>query len=143
MYVIDNKVEKEYSEPFNLSEQGHRTVNYVAYDNVDNANTDKFTVFVDTTGPEIFVNYSIKPYEKIEIDNKIYDVYPQHLKVYLSASDIHTGTKNIRFSLNGSRKAEYRGPISGFNAETLNHLQIIAVDVLGNEESKDVKFFVK
>lgn len=143
IYRISNQSESEYNKAFSIPEKGFYKIHYSAFDNVDNANTDNFSVFVDNKGPEIKVDYSIKSYSTIEVDEKNLQVYPEHLKVFLSASDTHTGTERITFSLNNGRPQAYRGFISNFKRNSENHIKISATDVLGNESVKEITFYIE
>ena len=142
IYNISNHPESEYSKPFNIEKQGFYNIQYTAFDNVDNANTDNFSVFVNTEGPDIEIIYSIKSYDNYIFEGETFPVFPKHLQIFLAATDIHTGVNSISYSLNGRRIQQYRGPVSGFNKNQINTIEIIATDILGNESIKEVQFYI-
>jgi hypothetical protein len=143
IYRISNFPETEYKAPFNITEQGFHQVYYTAFDNVDNANTDSFKAYVDTTGPEINIEYSIKSYKTTTIEGLKLPVFPQHLKIFATSKDIHTGADKISYILNSGKEQEYKGAISSFQKNAINTLVILSIDVLGNKSEKEIQFFVE
>ncbi len=139
-YSLDKEPdEKTYSEPISINEDGYHQIVYYGYDNVKNRNRSEIFVYVDGTGPEIKFNYSIVPqgYK----DNL--PVYPQHVTLYLGATDQIIGAKEIFYSINNTPEKKYALSISGFNKGAINTVNIRALDLLGNETVLELKFYVE
>ncbi|MFO8067659.1 MAG: hypothetical protein R6U11_08770 [Bacteroidales bacterium] len=143
IYGITGKQESDYKTPFTLNEKGYFNVYYTAFDNVDNANTSNFSVFVDSDGPEIKIDYSIISHQTIKVDDNIIPVYPKHVKIYLSATDKHTGTEKISYILNNKPERIYKNEISGFDNSEVNSIVVKAIDIMGNVSTKEFSFFIK
>ncbi len=143
IYAITGNKESEYNSPVSINEKGYFSFYYSAFDNVDNANTDEFSAFVDSYGPEINIDFSIKSYETHKVDTKELSVFPEHTKIFLSAIDNETGTEIIKYSLNNMKEQIYKGEISNFIKSEANILKVTAIDIMGNESKKEILFFIK
>lgn len=144
-YMIDNGSFKTYA-PFTIPAEGHHVVNFRSTDNVNNIEqTKESKVFVDNTGPEIYVNFSIEPIGKK--DGK--QLYPNYTRLYIGATDEHCGTDNIMYSINGEPMRAYSSPysldiseVNNFTSEKKYTVKIVASDKLGNTAEKEVEFYV-
>ncbi len=139
-YSLDKEPdEKTYSEPINITEDGYHHLVYYGYDNVKNRNRAEIFVYVDGTGPEIKFNYSIVP--QGFKDNL--PIYPEHVTLYLGATDQIIGAKEIYYSINNTTEKKYALSISGFKKGTINTINIRALDILGNETLIELKFYIE
>lgn len=131
--------ETTFTEPFSLTGTGRQTVEYFGYDNVNNRNKGKAYFFVDVEGPEVFLQFSVSPFETKNGLN----VYPEYMEIYTLATDKSTGNESIFYSVNGGKKTEYAGKIRGFRVGTKNEVTVIATDKVGNQTSTSVEFYVE
>ncbi|MCC5916981.1 MAG: hypothetical protein JJU02_06600, partial [Cryomorphaceae bacterium] len=144
-YSIDDGAKKAYA-PFTVPGEGYHTITFFSTDNVNNVEKEKTSnVFVDNTPPEIFVNFSIKSIG----EHKGLPVYPNYVRMYIAATDKHTGTKIIKYSVNGAPMVEYSSPRTLdaserniFSKNKKYSVKVIASDKLGNETEKVVEFYV-
>ncbi len=143
IFKISNQEETQYNNPFRIENQGFHNVYYTAFDNVDNANTGNFSIFVDTSGPEIKTEFSINSYATNIIDGEKIESYPRHLKVFITSKDVITGTDKIFYTLNSGKEQEYKGFVSDFIRNSINIISIRSTDILGNETTKQIKFFIE
>jgi uncharacterized protein (UPF0297 family) len=128
--------EIDYKQPFTITTEGLVKVDYFGYDNVNNRNVSSLICMVDNVGPEIFVNFSNAPVEKL--DNE--DVYPSYISIFLASTDAQTGSNEIRYTLNKNKEQPFAGPIRGLEKNKSYTLKITATDLLGNTTTKEVKF---
>ncbi len=142
-YSIDNNEIKDYSEPFSIDQEGTHSVTYTGYDNVDNSSTNTFICVEDDTGPEIFFRFSIISDKKRNIKGKNYDVYPNHVVLFLSSTDTSVGFDNMLYSINGSASRPYNSLIKGFQKEKIYTINVTAIDKLGNKGQKTIDFFIE
>ena len=149
-YKVDGGSENTYNNPFTINEEGYHTVQFRSIDNVNNKESFKeSSVFVDNTAPEIYTNFSIDPIGTKEKDGESYKVYPQYTRLYIGATDKHTGTENIYYSMNDRGYEKYSSPhtldvseVDHFEQEKFYEVKIKVEDMLGNENNKTVRFFV-
>ncbi len=142
VYRINQGEEKIFEEPFSIKKPGSHNINYTAFDNVENANNDNFSLYVDLQGPEVTYNFSIKSYDVYEKSDKSYEIYPQHVKLFLSATDEKTGADQIFYSINEQPEQLYNEPVTGFEARHVNNISIRATDMLGNETVREISFYI-
>jgi len=142
VYRINQGEERIFEEPFSIKKPGHHNINYTAFDNVDNANNDNFSLYVDVQGPEINHNFSIISYDEYVKAGNNYEIYPPHVKLYLSAVDEKTGANEIFYSINEQPEQLYTKPVKKFEAGQVNNISIRATDMLGNESFEEVSFYV-
>jgi len=141
-YTLDKGEETTYGDGINIEKEGFHTIEYFGYDNVNNSNQDEFFFVVDNTGPEIFARFGI-----LSIDNKKTDdgrtlnVYPDHVALFLSATDKYVGYDKMYYSVNGGPEKLYAGTIFDFLPKTEYKVKVRALDKLGNESTKDFEFF--
>ncbi len=146
-YKVDNGATVTGTK-FNIEEDGLHKITFTSTDNVNNKEQEKESeVVVDNVGPEIYVNFSIKPIRKVVEDGKEINVYPPFVKMYIGATDVHCGTNSIWYSIDGGTKKNYA--ISGspadvqmFKKEKVYNVTIDANDNLGNKNSKEITFRV-
>ncbi len=142
VYRINQGEEKIFEEPFSIKKPGNHNINYTAFDNVENANNDNFSLYVDMQGPEITHNFSIPSYDVYVEDDNSYQTYPPHVKLYLSATDEKTGADEIFYSINEQPEQLYNKPITGFYAGQVNNISIRATDMLRNETVREISFYI-
>jgi len=139
-YSLDKEPdEKMYSEPITINEEGFHHIVYYGYDNVKNRNRAEIFVYVDGIGPEIKYNFSI-------VSQGLKDslpVYPQHVTLYLGATDQIIGAKEIFYSINKTPEKRYSLSMTGFTKSSVNIVNIRALDLLGNETLLELKFYVE
>ncbi len=138
-YSLDqDKEELKYETPFTLSGDGKHFIEYFGYDNVNNRNKKDFVVILDHRPPEIEYNFSVKPVGK----KSSILVFPDNVKLYLSATDRTIGTKNIYYKINNGKEQRFTKPISGFKKGTLNKIEIRSVDLFDNEQKIEIEFYL-
>lgn len=144
-YAIDGGSMTAYT-PFTIDQEGYHTITFRSTDNVNNKEADKKSnVFVDNTPPEIFVNFSIEPIG----ERRGNPIYPNYVRMYVGATDKHTGTNEILYSINDGPMREYSSPRT-LDASERNVFQknkkyvvkVVAEDKLGNRGEKTVEFYV-
>jgi len=77
------------------------------------------------------------------IDGKNYDVYPNHVVLFLSSTDSSVGFENMLYSVNGLPDKSYTSLIKGFKQEKIYSLKVTSIDKLGNKSQKTVDFYVE
>jgi len=142
-YNIDNGEIKAYEGGFSINNEGVHAITYTGYDNVDNSSTNTVICVEDNTGPEIFFRFSIISDKKRNIDGKQYDVYPNHVVLFLSSTDTSVGFDNMYYSVNGAAAKPYSSLIKGFQKEKLYSIDVTAADKLGNKSKKTIEFFIE
>jgi hypothetical protein len=144
-YAIDDAAYQSYS-PFTISNEGYRKIRFRSTDNVNNVEAEKTSyVFVDNTPPEIFVNFSIQPIG----ERRGLPVYPNYVRMYIAATDKHTGTRDITYSINDGPMTAYSSPRTldasernVFSRNKKYSVKVVAFDKLGNRSEKTVEFYV-
>ena len=141
LYKIDGQNTVEYSESFNFStlKPGIHNLEISCLDNVNNEDAKKITFILDSDPPKLLYFYSVAPYGKKDG----YDVYSKYVTIYLAATDITTGTKEIYYTINNGKETKYLGSITGFSETSLNTVKIRAIDKLDNETTDQISFFIK
>lgn len=141
-YSVDRKNEKQYSEPFTITQDGLHTVTYTGIDKVGNTNQSEFYFVVDNAGPTINADYSVQPIgSKTALDKKI-DVYPDHLELFLSATDDLAGLGKIYYKINDGKLYPYVSSIKKFGKGRDYKIFVKVIDRLGNENSKEIEFSI-
>jgi hypothetical protein len=141
-YSVDGNGEKEYSEPFTMNSDGLHKVSYTGYDKVGNTNQSEFFFVVDNAGPKINVDYSVQPIgSKTALDKKM-EVYPDHLELFLSATDDLAGLKKIYFKINDGTLYPYSTSLKKFGKGRDYKVFVKVVDRLGNESSEEIEFSI-
>jgi hypothetical protein len=141
-YKINNNSIETYTKPFEVTESGFHMVTATAWDNVENLNISNFEFGVDTKAPEIFHNFSVKPHRFVVEDEETIPVFSGGVYLYIAATDNIVGVDKIMISHNDAREKSYTQPLNGFKANQTHTIKIHAIDRLGNEEVKIVKFKV-
>jgi hypothetical protein len=142
-YSINNNEIKEYSEAFTIDTEGIHTVTFTGYDNIDNTSTNSFICVGDNTGPEIFFRFSMLTDKKENIDGKSYDIYPNHVVLFLSSTDASVGFENMLYSVNGGPNKPYTSLIKGFQKNKLYNIKVTSIDKLGNKSQKTIDFYIE
>jgi len=141
-YSLDLGEEINFANKINVSGDGTHTIDYFGFDNVNNSNQASFVFKVDQTGPEIYSTFSVNPISVKNINGNNLKVYPSQLIVYLSAFDKMVGVSQIYYSLNN------QGEKAGTSFVTLfpkgeNTLKIRAIDLLGNQTTSQIVFYIQ
>ncbi len=136
-YQVDDNSEENYNSPFTIDSAGFHTVLVTASDNVNNLQTESFSVFVDKQPPDIKISFSTKSFKK---DGKTY--LPPNVKVFVSATDKETNVQKIVYELNGSAPKLYSGYLT-FAQKGEYSLKVSATDLFGNKSEKNIDFIVK
>lgn len=141
-YKVNGVSKGEFTKAFTLPKEGLVKVEYVGHDNVNNTTDKSFEVFVDNTAPVITTNFSIAPMGSITIASNTSSVYPDHVGLFLSATDGHAGLGKIYYTLNGGTEKLYSGMITGFAKGQTYKMSIRSVDKLGNESTSKLVFSI-
>lgn len=142
-YSIDNGSIMPYEKSFGIGKEGVHTVTYTGYDNVDNSSTVTFICVEDNTGPEIFHRFSILSNKTIVKEGKTYDVFPNHVVLFLSSTDTSVGFDKMTYSVNGSPGKPYNSLIKGFVTDKIYKINVTSVDKLGNNSEKTIEFYIE
>lgn len=138
-YRIDGGEEKAYEKPFAEATEGHHTINYTGFDNVENLNTGKGEFSVDAAGPQISLIFGQRPIRKSPDG---LDVYPSTLTIFLGATDATVGTDRLFYTINDQGKKAYVAPVGGFKDGQKYHLKVEAFDILGNVTTQEFDFAI-
>jgi hypothetical protein len=145
-YKVDGGALKNY-EVFTIPNEGNRVIGFFSTDRVNNKEAQKESkVFVDNTGPEIYINFSIQ-----QIGSKEgLAVYPNYTRLYIGATDKHCGTEEIMYSINGEALRAYSSPysldiseVSLLKSAKKYSVRVVGKDKLGNSSEKTVDFFIE
>ncbi len=148
-YSIDGGNFQTYDKEFNIPSEGYHTIKFRSTDRVNNVENEKTSnCLVDNNAPNIYVNFSIESIGTDTKDGQKYNIYPTYTQLYIGATDRYSGTEKIYYSINGGPKQLY---ISARDIaqrkliakEGFYTITVTAVDKLGNESKKEVKFFIK
>jgi hypothetical protein len=142
-YNIDNLAFQEYTKSFGIENDGQHIINYTGYDNVDNSNTNTCTVVVDNIGPQIFHRFSIVSERKQTVNDKLLDVYPSHVVLFLSSTDMSVGYDKMYYSVNGQPTKIYASPMADFQRNKAYKIDVTSVDKLGNKSTQSIEFFIE
>ncbi len=140
--VEDNESMKKYEAPFSIKKEGIYSVQYTGYDNLDNMSVDEFVCKVDNEGPKIFHRFSMPPVSQKTLDGVQYPVFPEHVVLFLSATDTRVGFDNMYFSVNGSKEKSYRSLLKEFT-EGAYDIKVTAEDKLGNQKEDTIHFYIE
>ncbi|WP_430813672.1 OmpL47-type beta-barrel domain-containing protein [Carboxylicivirga sp. RSCT41] len=141
-----NGDQEQETTSFKIPDEGFYEINFSSIDNVNNRETAKTSqVYVDNEGPDVFINFSIKPTRQEKHDGQDISVYPPFVKLYIGATDKHCGTKNILYSIDGGEKKNYgsNGSPSSmelFKEERIYSVEVEAKDKLGNGKTETLQF---
>jgi len=142
-YNIDNGEINPYTQPFVINKEGAHTITYTGYDNVENTSVNSFICVEDNIGPEIFFRFSILSDKQKTVDGNLYDVYPEHVVLFLSSTDSSVGFDKMFYSINGQAKKPYTSLITGFQGGKGYKVTVTSVDKLGNESEKSIEFYIE
>ncbi|MDC0584682.1 hypothetical protein OAO55_03020 [Bacteroidales bacterium] len=144
-YVIGNDQAKDYNDkPIQISEEGNYLFRYFGFDNVNNREGDNVLLLIsDNTPPDIKEIFSVSPLDTISAgtEDQSY-AFPQYTTLFLAATDMSSGLKEVRYSINGGEEKEY---FSSILCDKIGNydIDIQAVDNLGHSSSKSLKFTIK
>jgi hypothetical protein len=141
-YKINDGNEVKYEDSFTVDQSGLHTVFFTGFDKVGNSNNKEFFFVVDDVSPRINVNFSVEPIgSKTALGNKI-DVYPDHLQVFLSATDDLAGLKRIVYKVNNGQLSTYGSAIDIFESGRDYKVYIKATDKLGNIAEENIEISI-
>jgi hypothetical protein len=118
-------------------------VDIKAYDKLGNFNTSQVIFGTDNTGPEVFARFSVQPVANDEIEGEIIEVYPDHVSLFLSVTNTPIAYDRIYYSINKGKELTYQGIIDGFKTGQVVNMHVRALDRLGNETKKEIKFKIE
>lgn len=142
-YHIDNLPMQEYTAPFTVETDGQHIINYTGYDNVDNSNSNTAIVVVDNVGPKIYFRFSIVSEKKMVVNDKSLDVYPSHVVLFLSSTDMSVGYDKMFYSLNGGTQKQYTSLIADFQRNKAYKIDVTSIDKLGNKSTESIEFYIE
>jgi len=131
---------------FQIPGDGLHQITFYSVDNVNNQEQHKESeVVVDNKGPEVYINFSIKPIRTETHESELIEVYPPFVKMYIGATDQQCGTKSIHYSIDGGTRKNYTSsgsPADGelFQEEKLYSVVVEATDKLGNSSQRPITF---
>ena len=132
---------------FTIPTEGHKEIVFSSVDMVNNQEENKTSrVYVDNTPPEIFINFSL---DNIGTEDDL-PVYPNYVRMFIGATDEKTGTKSIKYSIDGGPMTKYSSPRTldiserdTFTESKVYDVKVETEDMLGNTSIKEHKFIVK
>lgn len=149
VYRIDDEKEQPYDEPFSLKNEGPHTVHFYSIDRVNNQEQQKKSVmYLDDTPPRIYAHFSVKKFSTTAQNGQELPVYPTNTKIYAGATDKTSGTKAIRYSINGSKFMEHAGEhylatANRFKKPGNYKVEIVAEDMVGNTRKRVLEFAIR
>ncbi len=141
-----NKSEFKEGKTLKLKDEGWYVLSFYSSDNVNNKEVYKTSeICVDNEGPDVFINFSIKPTRQESINGEDINIYPPFVKLYIGATDKHCGTKSIYYSIDGGPKKNYSSngspaDLELFKEEKVYSVEVEAKDKLGNTKLKTLNF---
>jgi len=139
-YVVGEDQPTSFTTDFQVAKEGNFLCRYWAVDNVNNREGDNILLFItDNAAPEIKEIFSVSP---LETGDDGIDVYSQYTNLFLAATDMSSGLKEVTYSINGSAYKEYKTAII-MDKEGLYTIKIKAVDNLKQESEKEIKFKIR
>ncbi len=146
-YSINGNEFTEYTKAFQTETHGLNSIKFKSTDKVENIEITKESIVVaDNSSPEIFARFSIEKIRTKMYNEKELPVYPSYSKMYIAATDQHSGTSKITYSINDGPFLNYatnnqitKGNV--FIKVGLYKIIIKATDKLGNESSKEIMFY--
>lgn len=136
VYKLDEQEMMDYTDPFNIEEEGNHVISYYGIDKSGNKEAEKsYRVVVDNSAPKVVVTTNTPVYR---IDGKMY--YSSQMLFNVTANDSLSGVQKIEYSINDSGFQEYVAP---FKVDSLGQvdLKIRAIDNVNNV-SEDYTFVV-
>ena len=112
-------------------------------DKLGNSTESDIQFAIDNTGPEIFTRFSMFPIRKKDVNGEILDVYPSHITLFISVTNAFIAYDKIYYSINGAPQKLYNGIVSGFKQGADVTMKIRAIDKLGGETSKEIRFLIE
>ncbi len=139
-YKVDGKDYVSYKEPLKVGKNQYMAkmdIEYFATDNVNNkSKVKKLKIAADNKAPEILHHFSFNGKEaksiKLKDDENKIMTFPEHTKLYIAAEDEASGTKDIFYTINGSKTKKYTQPVELHKIGEYE-IKIVAVDRLGNK----------
>jgi len=126
-YRIDNGPEKEYTEPFTLS-NGMHIIHYYSIDNMGNKESEHTaTLYVDANSPDSQISFNGK-----YVSGKTTWITKDTL-IVLQANDVGCGLKAIYYRIDGGDWNEYSTPITLNNG--IHKIEYYGMDNVENKES--------
>tara|TARA_B100000780_G_scaffold55170_1_gene34662 strand:+ start:340 stop:2100 length:1761 start_codon:yes stop_codon:yes gene_type:complete len=146
-YRINKGQTSTYKTPFFVLDEGNTVIGFNSTDNVNNKEIQQSSrSFVDNTPPKIYLNFG---QNKIGKEEGL-DVYPNYVRMFIGATDSHTGTDKILYQINGGDQVEYSSPKTidisekgAFSESKKYTVNVEVKDKLGNSSSKTYEFMVK
>jgi hypothetical protein len=142
-YKLDDAPTTQFTEAFTVAQSGYHKVSCTAYDNVENLNISSFAFGVDAQEPELFLNFSVKPFKFAIVDGEKIPVFSAGVVLYVAATDDKSGVDKITYTLNDSRERKYSEPITSFKVGQIQEVIIKVTDKLGNQKAEKVRFRVE
>ena len=139
--------EVQMGNEFSIPSEGYKEIVFSSADMVNNQEENKTSrVYVDNTPPEIFINFSL---DNIGTEDNL-PVYPNYVRMFIGATDEKTGTKSIKYSIDGGSMTEYSSPRTldiserdTFTESKVYNVIVETEDMLGNLSTKEHKFIVR
>ncbi len=140
VYVVGNEQQTTYTNDFQVTKEGNFLCRYWAIDNVNNREGDNILLFItDNAAPEIKEIFSVSP---LETGDEGVNVYAQYTNLFLAATDMSSGLKNVTYSINKSPFKEYKTAIIMDKVGTYT-IKIKATDNLKQQSEKEIQFKIR
>ena len=98
--------------------------------------------YIDNNGPEIGIQFGIGSIGEGDFEGETVNVYPPKTSVFITATDQLVGYDKIFYSVNKSAEIESKGIIKNMKIGKYG-LKVRALDKLGNETRKELKFIIQ
>ena len=139
-YVLDT-AKSTYTKPISVKEEGKHKITYSALDNANNGAEESLEFYIDNNGPEINFQFGIGAIGEDDLNGVKVQVYPPRTSLFITATDQLVGYSKIMYVLNKSAEVESKGIIKNMKEGTYE-LSVRALDKLGNETTKELKFII-
>jgi hypothetical protein len=134
--INDDPGEALYENPVTFNKSGIYTVQYYAFDNVNNRNIDKVTFREDTAPPTMFFQSTIG---RIGTKDGV-DIFPASSGIFIVGTDTEAGLSQIFYKIDGEAEKPYTTLISGLKKGDKHTISARAVDNLGNTFTQEFTF---
>ncbi|MCH8841700.1 MAG: hypothetical protein IID61_01875 [SAR324 cluster bacterium] len=142
-FVLDRIALAAMTQTFRIDKEGAHDLVYFATDNVNNRTPDHpAKIFVDNTAPEIFAHFSVASIGAPARADGSGGAYPLKTLLYLAATDLHAGVREITYKINKDKANKYEKAIR-LTEPGQYTVAVTSVDNVGNTSRRSIKFDIR
>ncbi len=139
-FALGKESQKVYTDAIQVTTEENILCRFWSKDYVGNREGDNVLLLIgDNSAPEITEIFSVKAIDKT---SENVGIYPQYTSLFLAATDMSSGLKEVWYSLNGASEKKYTTAIL-LEKPGKYEIDIRATDNLGQESKKNIKFEIK